>query len=44
MLEKWVKDAWNDARVEANLHAEANKALGASKQKNKKFTSKLVPE
>ena len=26
----WVKDARNDAQVEANLRAEANKALGAS--------------
>ena len=26
----WVKDARNDAQVEANLCAEANKALGAS--------------
>ena len=33
VAKEWVKDARNDARVEANLHAEANKALGASEQK-----------
>ena len=30
VVEEWVKDARNDACVEANLHAKANKALGAS--------------
>jgi len=41
---EWVKDARNDARVKANLHAKANKALGASEQKNKELNSKLVAE
>ena len=41
---EWVKDARNDAQVEANLHVEANKALGRFEQKNKKLTSKLVTE
>ena len=44
VADEWVKDAQNDAQVEANLRAEANKALGASEQKNKELTSKLVPE
>ena len=30
VAEEWVKDAWNEARVEANLRAEANRALGAA--------------
>ena len=34
---EWVNDTRNEARVEANLHAEANQALGASKQKNKEL-------
>ena len=44
VVEEWVKDAQNDAQFEANLRAEANKALGASEQKNKELTSKLVAE
>ena len=31
VAEEWVKDARNEARVEANLRAEANKSLGAMK-------------
>ena len=27
MAKEWVRDARNDARVEANLHAETSKAL-----------------
>ena len=30
MAEEGVNDAWNEVRVEANLCAEANQALGAS--------------
>ena len=30
MAEEWVNDTQNEARVEANLCAEANQALGAS--------------
>ena len=41
---EWVKDTRNDAQVEANLRAEANKALGTSKKKNKELNSKLVAE
>ena len=44
VAEEWVKDARNDAKVKANLHAEANKALGASEQKNKELTTKLIAE
>ena len=28
-----MKDAWNEARVEANLHAKTSKALGVAEQK-----------
>ena len=42
MAKEWVNDTWNEARVEANLRAEANKALGASDQKNKELASKLI--
>ena len=31
VAEEWVKDARNEASVEANLRAEANKSLGAMK-------------
>ena len=41
---EWVKDAQNDARVEANLRTEANKALGTSEKKNKQLTSKLIAD
>ena len=44
MAEEWVKDARNEARVEANLCAETNKALGAAEQKNQKLTVKLTAE
>ena len=44
IAEEWVKDAQNKARVEANLHAETNKALGIAEQKNKKLTAKLIAE
>ena len=42
VTEKWVNDARNEVRVEANLRAEANRALGAVEQKNKELSSKLV--
>ena len=44
VVEKWVNDAQNEARVKANLRAEANRALGAVEQKNKELSSKLVAE
>ena len=44
MVEEWVKDARNEARVEANLHAETKKALDAIEQKNKELTVKLTVE
>ena len=44
MAEEWVNDTQNEARVEANLRAKANKALGAAEQKNKEFASKLAAE
>ena len=42
MAEEWVKDAYNEARVEANLRAETNKTLGAAKQKNQELIAKLT--
>ena len=44
IAEEWVKDTQNKARVEANLHAETNKALSIAEQKNKKLTAKLIAE
>ena len=44
VVEEWVKNARNEARVEANLHVEANKALSASEQKNKELAVKLKAE
>lgn len=40
----WVKDARNKVRVEANLHAETSKALGAAEQNNQELTTKLTIE
>ena len=37
-------DPRNDARVMAELHAKANKALGTFEQKNKELTNKLIAE
>ena len=34
MAKEWVKDAQNEARIKANLHAKTSKALGTAKQKN----------
>ena len=42
MVEEWVKDACNEARVEANLRTETNKTLGAAKQKNQELIAKLT--
>ena len=44
MAEEWVNDTRNEARVEANLRVDANKALGAAEQKNKELASKLAAE
>ena len=42
MAEEWVKDACNEARVEANLRTETNKTLGAAEQKNQELIAKLT--
>lgn len=42
MVEEWVNDAKNQAKVEANLHAETSKALGIAEQKNQDLTAKLT--
>ena len=42
--EEWVKDAQNEARVEANLRAETSKALGTVEQKNQELATKLIVE
>ena len=44
VAEEWVKDARSEARVEANLRAETNKALGAVKHENKELAFKLTVE
>ena len=44
VAEEWVQDARNKARVEANLCAETNKALGAMKQENQELAAKLTAE
>ena len=44
MVEEWVKDARNEARLVDNLRVETSKALGIAKQKNKKLGTKLVVE
>ena len=42
--EEWVKDAQNEARVETNLRANTNKAMGAVEQKNRELMAKLTTE
>lgn len=39
-----MRDALNEAKVEANLRAKSNKALGAAEQKYKELTAKLTAE
>lgn len=42
MAKEWVKDARNKARVESNLRAEIDRALGVTKQKNQELTTQLI--
>ena len=44
IVEEWVKDARNEAKMEANLRAKINKALGVMKHKNQELVSKLTDE
>ena len=44
MAKEWVRDARNEARVESNLRAEIDKALGVAKQKNQELTTQLIAE
>ena len=44
MVEEWVKDAQNNARLAKNLCPETSNALGAAEQKNKELTTKLTGE
>ena len=44
MIEGWVKDARNKARVEANLYVETNRVLGAAEQMNQELKAKLTAE
>ena len=44
VAEEWVKDARSEARAEANLCVETNKALGAVKHENKELAFKLTVE
>ena len=42
VAEEWVNKARNDARNEANLRLDAEKALGAAKEENKDLATKLT--
>ena len=42
VAEEWVNKAKNDARNEANLCLDAEKALGAAKEENKDLATKLI--
>ena len=44
IAKEWVKDAQNEARTEANLRAETNKALGVMKHENQELFAKLIAE
>ena len=44
MIEEWVKDARNEAKVKANLCTKANKAMGVAKQDNQELATKLTAE
>ena len=44
MAEEWVKDARNETKIEANLRAKVNRALGATEQKNQELNAKLTTE
>ena len=44
IAKEWVKDARNEARVEADLRAEANKSLGAMKQEYQELATQLTAE
>ena len=44
VVKEWVRDTQNEAKVEANLRFETNKALGATEQKNKELTARLIVE
>ena len=37
-----MKDARNEAKVEANLHAKTSKALGITEQKIQELTTKVI--
>ena len=42
VVEEWARDARNEARAEANSHAEAKKSLGALKQEKQELGTKLT--
>ena len=42
VVEKWVRDARNEARAEANSRAKAEKSLGALKQEKQELGTKLT--
>ena len=42
MAEEWVNRVRNDARNEANLRLDAEKALGAAKEENKDLATMLA--
>ena len=42
MVEEWVQDARNEARVEADSHAETKKSLGDLKQEQTGLSNNLI--
>ena len=42
MAKEWIRDVWNEAKVEANLYTETNRALGATEQKNRKLRANFI--
>lgn len=44
MAKKWVDDAQNEAKGEASLRADADKAWGATEQKVQDLSTKLLKE
>ena len=42
MLEEWMKDAQNEAKLTDNLYAETSKSLATAEGRNKELALKLV--
>ena len=42
MVEEWVKETWNEAKLADNLRAEASKSLATAEGRNKELALKLA--